>query len=268
MKKEHAVTEEEAGQYWNANAEAWTVLSRAGYDIYRDRLNTPAFFEILPDVGGLSGIDIGCGEGHNTRLLVGQGARMEAVDISEVFIEKAREAEAETPLGVRYQVGSATKLPYADASFDFAASFMCFMDLPEPEKALQEAFRVLKPGGFLQFSITHPCFNTPRRKNLRNRSGNTYAIQVGGYFSDENGRIEEWIFGAAPGHLKAQFPKFRIPLFNRTLTQWADAITGAGFTIEKINEPCPDEETLRAYPYLQDASVVAYFLHFRCRKNA
>jgi hypothetical protein len=58
---------EEAGRYWNANAEAWTTLARAGYDIYRDFLNTPAFFEILPDVTRLHGIDIGCGEGYDTR---------------------------------------------------------------------------------------------------------------------------------------------------------------------------------------------------------
>jgi trans-aconitate methyltransferase len=60
---------EEVGRLWNANADAWTKLSRAGYDVYRDYLNTPAFFTMLPDVDGLSGLDIGCGEGHNTRLL-------------------------------------------------------------------------------------------------------------------------------------------------------------------------------------------------------
>lgn len=71
----------EAGRYWNENAYAWTQLARAGYDTYRDHLNTPAFFAILPDVRGLAGLDIGCGEGHNTRLLAQRGARVTAVDI-------------------------------------------------------------------------------------------------------------------------------------------------------------------------------------------
>ncbi|MBV6438938.1 MAG: hypothetical protein EPGJADBJ_00566 [Saprospiraceae bacterium] len=57
------MTHRQAAQFWNENAEAWTILARAGYDIYRDHLNTPAFFDILPDVEGLSGLDIGCGEG-------------------------------------------------------------------------------------------------------------------------------------------------------------------------------------------------------------
>jgi hypothetical protein len=46
----------EVGRYWNENAEAWTQLARAGYDVYRDYFNTPAFFEMLPDVSGLRGL--------------------------------------------------------------------------------------------------------------------------------------------------------------------------------------------------------------------
>lgn len=260
------MTEQEAGQYWNRNAAAWTALTRAGYDVYRDHLNTPAFFAGLPPVQGLTGLDIGCGEGHNTRLLARRGAYMQAVDISEIFIENAREAEAQHPLGIAYREASATDLPCHDASFDFATSFMCLMDIPDPGKALQEAYRVLKPGGFFQFSITHPCFDTPHRQNLRNPDGKTYAIEVGEYFKNLNGRVDEWIFGAAPAHLKDEYQMFQVPMFNRTLTQWHASIREAGFVLEYLHEPYPDDDTVRRYPSLQDAQVVAYFLHFRCRK--
>ncbi len=262
------MTEKEAGQYWNNNAEAWTALARAGFDVYRDYLNTPAFFDMLPNVEGLSGIDIGCGEGYNTRLLANasNGAQLKAIDIAETFIEKAREVEAQNPLGIEYTVASATELPFENARFDFATSFMCLMDIPNPELALQEAYRVLKPGGFLQFSISHPCFSTPHRKNLRRWFGPTYAIEVGEYFNHFHGAIEEWIFGKAPAELKNKFPKFKVPRFNRTLTQWLNAIMDAGFRIERVNEPYPDDEMIKKQPYLQDAQVVAYFLHVRCRK--
>ena len=50
---------EEVGRYWNENADVWTELVRAGYDHYRDGLNTPAFFEMLPEVEGLYGLDVG-----------------------------------------------------------------------------------------------------------------------------------------------------------------------------------------------------------------
>ena len=64
----------------------WIELNRAGYDDYRDLLDTPAFFALLPEVLGLFGLDLGCGEGHNTRLLADDGAWIIALDTSEHFI--------------------------------------------------------------------------------------------------------------------------------------------------------------------------------------
>lgn len=260
------MNEKDAGAYWNENATAWAALCRAGFDTYRNYLNTPAFFEILPAINGLKGIDIGCGEGYNTRLMAEKGAQMTAVDISEIFIEKAIETENGHPLSIEYSVAGATALPFKNEHFNFAVSFMCLMDVPNHEKALQEAYRVLKPGGFFQFSITHPCFNTPHRKNLRTPFGVTYAIEVGKYFEHQNGKLDEWIFSDAPPEMKSRFQKFKTPIFNRTLTEWFTAIINAGFSIEQINEPRPNDEMIKNKPSLQDASVVPYFLHIRCRK--
>jgi ubiquinone/menaquinone biosynthesis C-methylase UbiE len=260
------MNETEVGQYWNRNAPVWTNLVRAGYDVYRNYLNTPAFFAILPDIKNKEGIDIGCGEGYNTRLLAERGAILQAIDIAPVFIESAREMEREFPSGIHYGVARATQLPYQNECFDFAVSFMCLMDLPEPEKAIQEAYRVLKPGSFFQFSIEHPCFKSPYLKKLRNTEGKTYAVELGRYFSGNDGEIEQWIFGNTPQQIKEQTPQFQVPRFHRTLTFWINAVIKAGFTIEEINEPCPSGEDIRDKPSLQSAAVVAYFLHIRCRK--
>lgn len=260
------MNESELEYYWNNNAKAWTMLSRAGHDIYRDYLNTPAFFEILPEIKGLRGIDIGCGEGYNTRLLADKGAIIDAIDIASNFIESAIAMEQEYPLGIRYAVASVTKLPFNNETFDFATSFMCLMDLPDQEKAFIEAYRVLKAGGFLQFSIEHPCFKTPYLKKVKNSAGNTIAFEVGNYFLDSNGKIEEWIFGDAPDEIKRPLPKFRIPNFHRTLSFWINAIIAAGFTIEQINEPYPSDEAVKEKPALMGAREVSYFLQVRCRK--
>lgn len=265
--KNIAMDDREAGQYWNESAEVWTILARAGFDVYRNYLNTPAFFNMLPAVEGLHGIDIGCGEGYNTRLLAGKGATIEAIDISEVFINKAVEENIANPLSIHYQIASALSLPFANNSFDFATSFMCMMDIPGIDAAFKEAYRILRPGGFFQFSITHPCFDTAYRKNLRNAQGITYAIAVGDYFKAVQGNIDEWIFSDTPQELKQQLKKFRLPRFTRTLSQWINTIIAAGFTLEQMNEPYPDDETVVQHPTLQDAQVVPYFLHVRCRKG-
>ena len=256
----------EAGRYWNQSAEVWTKLARAGYDVYRDHLNTPAFFMMLPGVDGLQGLDIGCGEGYNTRLLAARGARMTAIDVAAVFIDYAKRSELETPLGIDYRVASAVELPFANNSFDFATAFMSLMDVPETKPALAEAFRVLKPGGFLQFSIAHPCFDTPHRRNLRDASDSTYAIEVGDYFQGSDGEIEQWLFKAAPAAVKHGLRKFTIPRFRRTLSDWFNYIIETGFLLERIEEPKPSDETVRSHPDLQDAQVVSYFLQMRVRR--
>jgi len=258
----------EVGRLWNENAEAWTALARAGYDVYRDHLNTPAFFEMLPDVAGRRGLDIGCGEGSNTRLLARRGAQVMAVDIAETFIAHALAEEEREPLGIEYRVASAVALPFAEASFDFAVAFMSMMDIPEYDKALAEASRVVRPGGFLQFSITHPCTDAPHRRNLRDAGRKTYALEVGGYFAGTPDRVDEWLFGAAPPEVRKQYRPFRVPRFHHTLSDWLNAILRAGFRLEESREPRASDETVRRCPGIQDTQVMPYFLHLRCRKPA
>ena len=258
----------DVGKLWDSNADAWTLLSRRGCDIYRDHLNTPAFLEMLPDVSGLRGLDIGCGEGHNTRLVAGRGARMTAVDIAPRFIRHAQEKESDEPLGIAYLAASGGALPFADESFDFAVAFMSLMDMAAQDAAVGEAHRVLRPGGFLQFSITHPCFHTPRFKTVRDESGNRVAVECGDYFDQQPGRIEEWIFTGAPEDLKRTLPKFRVPRFFRTLSSWVNLLIDSGFLLERLGEPYADDETVRRCPQLAGTRVAAYYLHLRCRKPA
>jgi SAM-dependent methyltransferase len=257
----------EVGRYWDGNAEAWTKLARDGYDLYRDYLNTPAFFDMLPDVRDLRGLDIGCGEGHNTRLLARRGACVTAIDISRVFVEHARQREQEDPLHIDYGIASAVELPFADSTFDFATGFMSFMDIPETDRVFAEVYRILRPNGFLQFSITHPCFDTPHRRNLRDENGLTYAIEVGEYFRNLKGDVTEWLFSAAPAEAKIGLARFKTPRFTHTLSQWLNLLIDTDFLLECVEEPRPSDETVRACPYVQDAQVVAYYLHIRARKQ-
>ena len=247
---------------WDENAEVWTQLARAGYDVYRDRVNTPAFFAMLPEVRGLSGVDIGCGEGHNTRLLAQRGAQITAIDISDTFLRHAGEMEQQKPLGIRYQKASALDLPFDEGRFDFAVAFMSLMDMPESERAIREAFRVIKPGGFFQFSICHPCFQTPLWRWITDESGKRLGVVCGEYFDQKPGRIIEWVFGSAPATLR----KFKTPVFDRTLSDWLNGLLDTGFQIERLTEPHADEKTAAEYPAVADTRSVAYFLIVRCRK--
>lgn len=256
----------EVAAHWEANAETWTRHARAGHDVYRDVLNTPAFLALLPRIQGLAGLDVGCGEGTNTRELARLGARMQGIDIAPTFIKHAQAAEAAAPLGTVYQVGDGMALPYADASFDFVTAFMSLMDMPDQAKALGEIHRVLRPGGFLQFNILHPCFAPPHRKVLRNVMGHTRAIEVGGYFDATDGRVDSFWFSTVSDDERAKVEPFQIPRFHRTLSAWVKFIRQAGLILEEMNEPRATPAQARAQPAVEDNRVAPLFLHMRVSK--
>jgi SAM-dependent methyltransferase len=260
------VKPDEVARHWEANAEAWTRQSRAGFDIYRDALNTPAFLSMLPPVAGLRGLDIGCGEGSNTRKLAELGARMEAIDIAPTFIRHAAEAERVAPLGITYRTADATDLPFPDATFDFAAAFMSLMDVPDQGRALREACRVLRPGGFLQFSILHPCFCPPHRRVVRGADRRVKAIEVGGYFDSTAGKVDTWWFSTLPLEERKRVAPFRVPRFHRTLAGWVEIIRQAGLGIERMGEPSAGPELAAAEPVVADTRVAPIFLHVLATK--
>ena len=252
--------------YWESNAESWTKQARAGYDVYRDALNTPAFLAMLPPVSGLEGLDIGCGEGANTRRLAQRGATLCGIDIAPTFIRYAAAEEVLEPLSIRFQVGDAMALPFPDGVFDFATAFMALMDVADPARALAEAHRVLKPGGFLQFSILHPCFVPPYRKVLREPDGSVRAIELSGYFDGEDGRIDTWWFSTLPPEERKKVPPFRIPRFHRTLSEWVQMVRNAGFTIDAMGEPHADRDQAAEERILADTRAAPLFLHVRVLK--
>jgi SAM-dependent methyltransferase len=256
----------EVAEMWEANAETWTRYARNGYDVYRDALNTPAFLSMLPPISGLDGLDVGCGEGSNTRELARLGARMHAIDIAPSFIRHAQATEASDPLGIVFQVADALSLPFADNLFDFVTAFMSMMDMPDQGRALREAHRVLRPGGFLQFSILHPCFAPPHRRVLRNADGTTRAIEVADYFDAIDGEVQTWWFETVPREERERVAPFRTPRFHRTLSGWVEIICDGGFVVERFAEPSASLELASAEPLVEDTRVAPLFLHCRVRK--
>jgi SAM-dependent methyltransferase len=260
------MTPAEIARYWEANAETWTRLARAGYDVYRDELNTPAFLALLPPVQDLAGLDVGCGEGSNTRLLARRGAQMQGVDIAPTFIRHAQAQEALEPLNIRFRTADAMALPYPDASFDFVTAFMSLMDIADPALALREAARVIRRGGFVQFSILHPCFVPHCRKVVRDQTGKAIALEVGGYFATET-RLDVWHFPTLERQERDKLPPFRIPRRHYTLSEWIGFVCGAGLRVDAMVEPAANEEQAAADPVIADTQIAPLFLQVRASRS-
>jgi hypothetical protein len=143
---------------------------------------------------------------------------------------------------------------------------MSLMDVADPERTLREVARVLRSGGFVQFSVLHPVISAPAGRWVHDESGVRQARAVGGYFY-QGPLTETWTFGAAPAQMRARLEPFTISYARRTLTGWLSAVLAAGLTIEAVAEPCADEETAAARPEVADTRIAPYFLVVRARKR-
>jgi SAM-dependent methyltransferase len=154
----------ELPDYAVRNREVWT-LSNANYTAGRARdlwaqeditwgvWQVPeADIEVLPQVGGLDVIELGCGTAYFGAWLKKGGARrVVGVDITPAQLATAREMEREFELGLEFIEANAEDVPLPDSSFDLAfseygASIWC-----DPYRWIPEAARLLRPGGELVF---------------------------------------------------------------------------------------------------------------------
>src|SRR3954467_2773093 len=111
------------------------------------RLVGDIFIDWLAPRAGLRWIDIGCGNGAFTELLVNRcaPAEVQGIDPSEGQLAFARTRPAARL--ARFQQGDAMALPFPDSGFDVAVMALVVFFVPDPAKGLAEMARVLRPGG-------------------------------------------------------------------------------------------------------------------------
>jgi SAM-dependent methyltransferase len=108
-------------------------------------------FSLGPIHPGEAVLDVGCGAGVDSLVaahLVGPAGRVIGVDVTAEMIVKARSNLERLDLPqVSFQVGEAESLPFPDSDFDLVISNGVLNLTLNKEQALEEAYRVLKPGG-------------------------------------------------------------------------------------------------------------------------
>jgi 2-polyprenyl-3-methyl-5-hydroxy-6-metoxy-1,4-benzoquinol methylase len=215
----------------------------------------PATIRLVEDAGRLQDAiicDMACGQGVIARELAQRGAYVTGIDISERLLALARGQSVAAPHAISWRHDDAqVGRTLADTSFDGVVCNMALMDIPDLAAALRTISRMLRPGGWFVFSITHPCVQMPDSAWMTRIDG--VAIRGSGHYFAEG----FWLPAGAPG------VRGRVGAHHRTLSTYLNALHDAGLGVERIVEPAATEaliERMPGYRWLPPALLA------RCQK--
>ena len=206
-------------------AEAYAAkVDTKAHNAYYER---PAMLSLLGDIDGKRVLDAGCGPGVYAEELVKRGAVVDSCDMSERMLELAgrrlisqlandkvrlHQLDLEKPLDM-----------FGDEKFDLVNAPLCLDYIEDWTRLFREFFRVLKPGGYFQFSCGHPSFDAE-------------YFRTNNYFSVE--QVEATWSGF---DVKVSMPSYR-----RSIAQAINPVADAGFILDHVLEPLPTEEFRQA----------------------
>jgi 2-polyprenyl-6-hydroxyphenyl methylase/3-demethylubiquinone-9 3-methyltransferase len=132
----------ELGDRWQTASDHPIALLRA-----ENRLRNPWICSHLPSPVKI--LDMGCGAGFLTHDMARQGHEVVGVDLSERSLEVARKMD-ETGR-IDYLMADVAKVPLPEGSFDAVCAMDILEHVENPRAVIQEASRLLKPGGLFFF---------------------------------------------------------------------------------------------------------------------
>jgi len=209
---------------------------------------------LLPDLRGCRALDLGCGAGQLAHHLATHGAdEVVATDVSERMLALAREQWAHPR--VRYERLAMEDAAFPAERFDLVVSSLAIHYVEDYSGLMARIARWLVPGGVLVYSTEHPIYTG------RMAGGDGWAVDAAGRrigwgldrYAAEGVREEAWF---VPGVRKA----------HRTLATLVNGLLEAGLALERLLEPMPGAEWLRAHPQAADELRRPVFLLIRARK--
>ncbi|MBX2835659.1 MAG: methyltransferase domain-containing protein [Gammaproteobacteria bacterium] len=146
---------------WDADAPNWVATGKRLWSLETPEWgnwgNPDEDLKLLPtDMVDRDAIELGCGTAYISAWMTRRGAKVTAIDISKEQLSTARQLAAEHDTEISFIEGDAESTGLSDNSFDFAISEYGASIWCRPEKWLQEAWRLLRPGGELVFLGNHP----------------------------------------------------------------------------------------------------------------
>lgn len=208
--------------------QAYDTLA-SGYDEQGDTkpanayLERPATLSLTPDVSGAHILDLGCGAGYLTCELTDRGASVVGLDASHTMLTYARDRAHDADF---LQADLGSDFPFSHDVFDGVVSSLAFHYVRNWERLFRTVRRVLRPGGWIVFSVQHPHADFEEYDDAQN------------YHETERVSATWESFGE----------NVDVPTYRRPLSAMMTPALDAGFRLDRIVEPTPTEEYRRVDP--------------------
>ena len=189
----------------------------------------PAMLSLLPDSNGLRVLDAGCGPGAYAEALLERGATVVACDCSERMLELASSRLENWPKRQQWSLQRVDLTQplslWSEADFDGVLAPLCLDYIENWKPLFQEFHRILRPGGWFQFSCGHPSFDAEY-----------YATTQ--YFQVEFAECMWTGFGKS----------VMMPGYRRSFEEVFTPLIESGFRLSAVHEPQPTEAFRQADP--------------------
>jgi ubiquinone/menaquinone biosynthesis C-methylase UbiE len=182
-------------------------------------------------------LDLGCGAGRAAIPLQAKGFQVTGLDITPALIKSARASATKRKSKAAFLQGTAVSLPFKDRSFDSVLLLYNSLEgIPLKENrqaALNESFRVMKPGNYLilsTLSIFNKAYRNPRhwlyrffRFHWRKLSGRpSKEIEFGDNYPNEEGAGIIFQHISNPFEVMGQIKKAGFELVEFIPLEWAE----------------------------------------------
>lgn len=201
---------------WDAIASARDEQISSGKDHSANKILAPSIIKHIPECNSL--IDIGCGTGWLTELLVTKSTRVTGIDPSKTSIAIARERHGGP--SITYNNDSIESFSTKAEKFDAAVSNMAASCAPDLDSFFISSRAILKQKSLYILTIPHPCF---------------WPLYWG-YASHPQFNYNNSIAVEGEFKIQAESTKFMTTHFHHPLERYISILYSSGFTIESISE--------------------------------
>jgi 2-polyprenyl-3-methyl-5-hydroxy-6-metoxy-1,4-benzoquinol methylase len=220
---------------WDHNAQFWDARMGEGNSFHKTLIE-PTQERLLNVCPRQRILDLACGNGQFARRLCRLGASVLGVDFSERMIDRARTRTTDPGDRIEFRVLDCTRaealLSLGEKQFDAAVCTMALMDMAAIDPLFTALAKLLKAGGCFVFSVLHPCFNSGRVMQVREREDvagqvtDRYFVRVADYIQPLTHQGVAMIGQPVPQYY-----------FHRPLSLLLKPAFAAGFVLDDLAEP-------------------------------